>query len=205
MPRAKNAPAAGAKQSRPRRPPGPHPFVPPSLDLEDVLRAVVASAAEISGAALVTIWTADEDARVLERQAVSDDRLAREYPFPHPVLRKRRSRLGGAPSPAAERPPRRRRCAAHRPRLVPGARPHQLSGPAHRVRGRAPGRALPAGTRAVQAGRRGAPSPGGIRRAGGRGHPERASLRRERGAAAQRRGPGRGQCPALRRGPPAAA
>ena len=81
MPRAKNAPAAGAKQSRPRRPPGPHPFVPPSLDLEDVLRAVVASAAELSGAALVTIWTANEDARILERQAVSDDRLAREYPF----------------------------------------------------------------------------------------------------------------------------
>ena len=76
-----NAPAAGAKQSRPRRPPGLHPFVPPSLDLEDVLRAVVASAAEISGAALVTIWTADEDARILERQAASDDRLAREYPF----------------------------------------------------------------------------------------------------------------------------
>ena len=81
MPRAENAPAAGAKRSRPRRPPGLHPFVPPSLDLEDVLRAVVASAAEISGAALVTIWTADEDTRILERQAVSDDRLAREYPF----------------------------------------------------------------------------------------------------------------------------
>ena len=81
MPRAENAHAAGAKQSRPRRLPGLPPFVPPSLDLEDVLRAVVASAAEISGAALVTIWTADEDARILERQAVSDDRLAREYPF----------------------------------------------------------------------------------------------------------------------------
>src|SRR6476620_4543236 len=81
MPRAEDAPAAGAKRSRPRRPPGLHPFVPPSLDLEAVLRAVVASAAEISGAALVTIWTADEDTRILERQAVSDDRLAREYPF----------------------------------------------------------------------------------------------------------------------------
>ena len=68
-------------QSRPRRPPGLHPFVPSSLDLEAVLRAVVASAAEISGAALVTIWTADEDTRILERQAESDDRLAREYPF----------------------------------------------------------------------------------------------------------------------------
>ena len=81
MPRAENAPAAGAKRARPRRPPGLHPFVPSSLDLEAVLRAVVDSAAEISGATLVTVWTADEDTRILERQAVSDDRLAREYPF----------------------------------------------------------------------------------------------------------------------------
>src|SRR6185369_8191896 len=80
MPRAKN-PIATAKQSGSRRPPGPLPFVPPSLDLEDVLRAVVASAAELSGAALVTIWTADEDARILDRQAMSGDRLAREHPF----------------------------------------------------------------------------------------------------------------------------
>jgi hypothetical protein len=82
MPRAEDAPAAGAKPSRPRRPPGLNPFVPSSLDLEAVLRAVVTSAAEISGAALVTIWTANEDTQVLDRQAVSDERLAREYPFP---------------------------------------------------------------------------------------------------------------------------
>ena len=81
MPRAENPAGPSAKQSRPRRRPGPLPFVPPSLDLEDVLRAVVASAAELSGATVVTIWTANEDARILERQAVSDDRLARDYPF----------------------------------------------------------------------------------------------------------------------------
>jgi PAS domain S-box-containing protein len=55
--------------------------MPPSLELEDVLRTVVVSAAEITGAPLVSIWTADEGARTLERRAVSDERLAREYPL----------------------------------------------------------------------------------------------------------------------------
>src|SRR6185503_13179059 len=81
MPRADDSPGPSAKQSRPRKRPGALPFVPPSLDLEDVLHAVVASAAEISGAALVTIWTANEDTQVLDRQALSDDRLARDHPF----------------------------------------------------------------------------------------------------------------------------
>ncbi len=56
-------------------------FAPPSLDLDDVLRAVVASAAELTGAALVVTWTANEDARVIHRRVVSDPRLARDYPI----------------------------------------------------------------------------------------------------------------------------
>ena len=204
MPRAENAPAAGAKRSRPRRPPGLHPFVPPSLDLEDVLRAVVASAADLSGAALVTSWTADEDAQILEKQAVSDDRLGREYPF-----RTQSYGSGGAGWVALHRRPLNVRRIADDTQLMArdwcqtrgltsylglpivfeGALLGVLS-----LLGRAPFK-LGVGERrrleafVVQAA-------AAIRNA--------RHCRRERGGAAQRRGPGRGQCPALRRGPPAA-
>src|SRR5262245_27297230 len=65
---------------RQRAPRGDGAFTPSSLELDDVLQAIVAAAADLTGAALVAIWTANDDARVLERRAVSDPELARDYP-----------------------------------------------------------------------------------------------------------------------------
>ncbi|HET8575952.1 MAG TPA: GAF domain-containing protein [Methylomirabilota bacterium] len=52
----------------------------PSLRLDDALREVATSAAALMGAPLVTIWTADEQARTVERRAASDDRFTADYP-----------------------------------------------------------------------------------------------------------------------------
>ncbi len=51
-----------------------------SLDTTDVLRAIAAAAAQLTGASAVACWIADTKQRVLERRAVSDDGIAADYP-----------------------------------------------------------------------------------------------------------------------------
>jgi two-component system, cell cycle sensor histidine kinase and response regulator CckA len=68
------------RRRRSRAPVNTGRFMPPSLDLSDVLMAVVRSAAEITGAAVVTAWTSNEETRTLHRQAVSDEEFAAGFP-----------------------------------------------------------------------------------------------------------------------------
>jgi PAS domain S-box-containing protein len=85
-------------------------LVSSSLDPETVLRAVAHAAAELMGAALVTIWTADEAARTLTCGAFSDERLGDGFPlsavrFGEGIvgLAAARRRAVGAPDLARER------------------------------------------------------------------------------------------------------
>ena len=57
-----------------------HQLVSSSLDTDEVLRAVACAAAELMDAPLVSISTADEAGRTLERRAFSDDTLGTDHP-----------------------------------------------------------------------------------------------------------------------------
>jgi diguanylate cyclase (GGDEF)-like protein len=55
-------------------------LVSSSLNIEDVLGAIVRAAADLIGAPAGALWTADEAKEVLHLRAFSDDRVAADYP-----------------------------------------------------------------------------------------------------------------------------
>ena len=57
-----------------------HPLMSASLDTDEVLGAIARAAAELMDAPLVSISTADEAGRTLERRAFSDDTLGTDHP-----------------------------------------------------------------------------------------------------------------------------
>jgi len=60
-------------------------IVSSSLDMDEVLGTIARAAAELTGVPLAVFWVANEVARTLEVRAVSDERMAAD--FPHRTLR----------------------------------------------------------------------------------------------------------------------
>ncbi len=52
-----------------------------SLDIGELLRVIAKAAGELTGAAAVSFWVADETRREVELRAMSDDRMAADYPL----------------------------------------------------------------------------------------------------------------------------
>jgi GAF domain-containing protein len=53
-----------------------------SLDVDHVLREIAGAATQVTGAALAIVWAADENRRVVEARAGSDEKLLAEHPNP---------------------------------------------------------------------------------------------------------------------------
>ena len=51
-----------------------------SLDVDEVLRAVIQAATDITGSSVISLWAADEAASTLTLAATSDDRLFADFP-----------------------------------------------------------------------------------------------------------------------------
>ena len=160
-----------------------------SLDLDEVLGAIVRAATELFGGTPAWIWTADAAEQVVESRAFSDPRLHEGYPVRRVALNESLVGWVAAHRTMIEVPdvfvdPRYLRSATG---WWQTARAHELRGRAHHP-GRPPaGRALVRVRPAPAPRRRGARAARHAGRPGGARHAQRAPLRGDRGAGARGR------------------